>query len=253
MALGRVRTGLLLALAVCSTLFAGTRPPAPTATPTPAPTPLVGLPPSPVETGLLSGAGYQLILDFEVGGGESYYSRYLARPTWPGASSGVTVGVGYDLGYNSKAVILRDWSALPSGPLNRLAATAGVTGAARAKPLIPGLRDILIQWKLAEGVFNDVTITRFYQLTSRTFPGLEALHPNAQAALVSLVFNRGSSMAGDSRREMREIRDLVPKRDYPGIAAAIRSMTRIWKGTSVEKGLTRRRLAEAALVESAAR
>lgn len=229
--------------------FAGASPPA-AAVPAPTP-PLVALPPSPVDTGLLSGAGYQLILDFEVGGGEPYYTRYLSHPTWPGAASGVTVGVGYDLGYNSKGVILHDWQALPSAQLTRLSAVAGLTGAARAKPAASQLRDILVQWKLAEGVFNDVTVTRFYQLTSRTFPGLESLAPNAQAALVSIVFNRGSSMAGDSRREMRAIRDLVPKMAYMEIAGQIRSMVRIWKGTDIEKGLTRRRLVEAALVESA--
>ena len=33
---------------------------------------------------------------------------------------------------------------------------------------------------------------------------------DAQGALVSLVFNRGTSMEGDRRAEMRAIRDAVP-------------------------------------------
>lgn len=223
---------------------AGARPPAPV--PTPAPTPLVGLAPAP----RLSPAGLELIYEFEVGGGESYYRRYLSRPTWPGASSGVTIGIGYDLGYNSRAVILSDWSRLAER--DRLAAQSGIKGAS-AKARVATVRDILIEWKLAEEVFDQTTLAKFYGLTSRTFPGLEALDLNAQAALVSLVFNRGSSLVGERRREMAEIKRLVPKRDYAGIAAQIRSMIRIWRGTNIQRGMERRREAEAKLVETAIR
>lgn len=216
-------------------------------TPTPAPTvaeadkPTIALPPAPV----LSDAGYQLILDFEVGGGQRYYDRYLIRPTWPGAASGVTVAIGYDLGYNSKAVILSDWSALAER--QRLANVAGVTGT-KARSRVAEVRDILIAWELASKVFNDVTVSKFYSQALRAFPEMDRLHPNAQAALVSLVFNRGPGMSGPNRKEMRNIRDIVPKRDYDGIAYELRMMIRIWRGMDVEAGLTRRRLAEAKLV-----
>lgn len=61
-----------------------------------------------------------------------------------------------------------------SGYRVRLVNTAGVTGAA-AKALIPGLADIYIDWPLAEVVFNEVTLTRFYQLTQRTYPGFDQM------------------------------------------------------------------------------
>jgi hypothetical protein len=51
--------------------------------------------------------------------------------------------------------------------------------------------------------------------------GFENLRPNAQAALVSLVFNRGSSMTGANRLEMRNLRPLVSSaitRDGFGVA-----------------------------------
>lgn len=197
----------------------------------------------------LSAQGYQLILDFEVGGGESYFARHLARPTWPGAASGVTIGVGYDLGYNSAAVIRADWIDLESAELERLAATAGRTGPG-ARQLARELRDILIGWNLAETVFQRVTLARFAALTARTFPGWAQLQPNAQAALVSLVFNRGSSLAGGRRVEMRRIRDHVARRDYRAIALELRSMKRHWRGTDIEAGMLRRREAEAQLVET---
>jgi len=204
---------------------------------------LIALPPAP----LLSVAGYKLILDYEVGGGAPYYNKLLSRPTWPGEESGVTVGVGYDCGYNSRAVILGDWSEVRQAA--RLAAASGVTGPP-AKARAAELRDILIAWGLAEEVFNRVTVTRFYQLAQRTYPGFDGLRPNAQAALVSLTFNRGSSMTGDRRAEMREIRDCVPRRDYAGMARANRASIRVWRGTSIETGMARRREAEARLMET---
>lgn len=188
-----------------------------------------------------------MILDYEVGGGESYYNRFLKRPTWPGYASGVTVGVGYDLGYNTRSVILMDWEALEEA--NRLAAVSGVKGKA-AKARVDEVRDILIQWELAEEVFNKTTLVKFWNLTARKVPGFLHLRPNAQAALVSLGFNRGWSLSGDRRKEMREIVRLAPKADYNGMAYQIRKMKRIWKGSSVEKGLSRRREAEARLMET---
>jgi GH24 family phage-related lysozyme (muramidase) len=75
------------------------------------------------------------------------------------------------------------------------------------------------------------------------------LHPNAYGAIVSLVFNRGTSLVGDKRLEMRNIRVLVPKKDYSKIAQEFRSMKRLWKGKNLN-GLIERREAEAKLVET---
>lgn len=221
-----LRTALLLHLAAVSALGQ-----------------LVALP-SPVQ---LTPEGRQLILNFEVGGGERYYNRLLARPTWPGFASGVTIGVGYDLGFNSERVIRSDWNGLKD--LDRLAPLSGITGQ-RAKDRVAQIRDILIGWEHANAVFTAVTVTRFYQLCQRTFPGFDDLRPNAQAALVSLVFNRGNAMSGPQRTEMRTIRSLVPKRDYAGIAHQLRTMKRIWKGTDISEGMSRRREAEARLAET---
>lgn len=205
--------------------------------------PRVGLPPKPE----LTSEGRALLYEFEVGGGQQYYERFLARPTWPGFASGVTVGVGYDCGYNSASVILQDWRKF--GDRERLAATSGITGSA-AKARIAALRNIVISWDLAEDVFEEVTVARFYALCVRTYPCFGELHPNAQAALLSLTFNRGNSMAGPRRAEMRNIRELAQEKNYAGIAAQLRAMKRIWRGTDIELGMARRREAEARLVET---
>jgi GH24 family phage-related lysozyme (muramidase) len=201
---------------------------------------LIGLPPAPA----LSPEGFQIILEFETGG----ESNYNPRPEWPGFVSGVTVGVGYDCGYNSAPVIRADWKKLEAAP--RLAATSGITGRA-AKTKAAALRDVLVRWQLASEVFNEVTVARFYVLTKRTFPGLDRLHPNAQAALVSLVFNRGNSLVGERRSEMRAIRAAVARSDYREIARQLRAMVRLWRATDIERGMVRRRDAEAQLVEAA--
>lgn len=215
--------------------------PKPTPEPTPEPEDLVELP-----TSYVSAKSYKLILDFEVGGGKAYFDRYLSRPTWPGASSGVTIGIGYDLGYNSEKDIRSDWYMLDAKTLNRLVAVRGITGS-KAKPLIKGLSDIKISWEDAEKVFNETSLKKFTLLARRTYKD-DILRESAQGALVSLTFNRGTSMTGDRRREMRAIRDLVPKMQYMPISEQFRLMKRIWRGTSVEKGLSRRRDAEADLV-----
>ncbi len=198
------------------------------------------------ETSFLSPKGYQLILDYEVGGGRSYFEKFLARPTVPPAESGLTIGVGYDCRFYSKSIILRDWDRLPKPQPSRIAEASGKKQA-EARIVLAKVKDIVIKWDDAEGVFNNVTIAQYYALAKSAYPGLEVLHPDAQAVLVSLVFNRGSGMTGATRAEMRNIKPLVLKRDYRGIAAEIRSMKRLWPNI---KGLLLRREAEAKMIEA---
>ncbi len=198
----------------------------------------------------LTPAASKLILDYEVGGGQKYYEKKLLHPTWPGGQSGVTIGVGYDLGYNSESQFQADWGArLPHADFDRLKACLGAK-AASASALVAKVKDITVPWSAASAVFFALTVPRFYREASAAFPGLEKLPGDAQGALVSLVFNRGTSMKGDSRREMRAIRDLVPKGDLKGIAAQLRAMKRLWVGKHLD-GLIARREAEAKLVENA--
>lgn len=199
---------------------------------------------------ILSPKAYQLILDWEVGGGQAYYDKFLARPDWPGGASGVTVGVGFDCGYYFAVEIRSTWGGygLDSKILDGLASAAGITGT-RAQSVTRELKWIVIPWSAAETVYDTTTLPKFYRLASVVFDGLDNLCPDAAGALVSLVFNRGTSLAGPRRREMRTIASLVPKKDYAGIAAQLRSMKRIWAGTSIQS-LCQRREEEAVLVES---
>ena len=203
---------------------------------------------------MLSKKSLDLILEFEVGGGENYYNKFLKNPAWPGEQSGVTIGVGYDLGYVNKTEFSEDWKDLPKEIFDRLYKVVGIKGIA-AKDFIRGLKDINIPWDLALKVFNNKTVTKFYNLTRQTFPNFDNLPEDAKGGLVSVVFNRGNALEGDRRREMKLIRDgmkLVSNYDQKAltfIANQIRSMKRIWIGGSIEKGMSRRRDAEAKLIE----
>lgn len=219
--------------------------PIPVATATPAP-PVIGLPSPPPLTDegrnlLLSSGGRALVLEFETGGERGYDPH----PEWPGAGSGVTVGIGYDLGYYSRSVIMSDWQAVKER--QRLAETSGKKGQ-QARILIPALRDIFIRWDVATDVFDHVDVAREFSSAKRAVPGFEDMRPNAQAAWISLGFNRGWQMSGPNRVEMRAARDLVPARDYEGMATQFRKMVRVWTGQNIYNGMKRRRYAEAELL-----
>lgn len=192
----------------------------------------------------------KLIYDYEVGGGEKYYNKHLKGFTWPSLYSGPTIGIGIDAAYYSKEELADIFSFLPNDKLALVQNASGKRGAEGEKyTKVLQSAGIEMPWKTAEKVFLFTTWKKFADLSEKAFPELSGLCDNAYGAIVSLVFNRGSSMAGDSRIEMRAIRDLVPKKDYKAIAAQIRKMKRLWIGKNVD-GLLKRRDAEADLVES---
>ena len=191
-----------------------------------------------------------LILEYEVGGGKSYYDKYLSKPTWPGGASGMTLGIGVDCGYYSPTELEKLFNFLPKNQLEIVKGASNKTGQAGKDYTNKHKSDgIVVSWDQALEIFDSLTWPKFAKLAEKAFPGLDQLCDNAYGAIVSLVFNRGSSLVGDSRLEMRNIRDLIPKKDYKGVAGELRKMKRIWKGKGLD-GLLERREAEASLVES---
>ena len=205
---------------------------------------------------MLNDRSLKLIFDFEVGGGENYYNKFLKNPTWPGEQSGVTIGVGYDTGYVNKTEFSNDWKDLPKEIFDRLYRVVGVKGY-QAKELVRRLKDITIPWDISVKVFMNKTVKKFYDLSRSTFPNFDKLPEDAKGGLVSLVFNRGAALEGDRRREMKAIRDIMARthnfdeKTLSLIADQVRKMKRIWIGGSIEKGMSRRRDAEAKIIEQA--
>ncbi|NNV57087.1 glycoside hydrolase family protein [Limnovirga soli] len=180
-------------------------------------------------------------------------SEGLNQPgIWPGGASGITIGIGYDLGYTTIDRFESDWNkAIPGPTLLRLREVIGLTGI-KAKNKAAQLADIKIKRVESEKVFTEKTIPQEQLRTQIAFPGLENLPADAQGALVSLVYNRGASMIDspgkDNRKEMRAIKAAVAKGDLKEIAKQLRSMKRLWEGKGLN-GLIKRREDEALLVE----
>ena len=157
---------------------------------------------------------------------------------WPGGSSGVTIGVGYDLGHVTAEQFRKDWGdKLSPSQMARLESAIGVTGQ-NAKAMTGQFGDINIPRDAANQVFQNSTLPTYFERTQQAFPGMENLSPDVQGVLTSLVINRGQSMSSDNRREeMRNIRDIVsnyvpgtdPSATQNAIAEEIRSMKRLWK------------------------
>lgn len=207
--------------------------------------PVVPEPPPPKPPAPDCPRAVQMIVEFEVVS-RAYYEARLQSPIWPGAASGVTWGIGYDGGHQTRRRILDDWWMHEHRePLSQV---SGITGT-RARDLARSLDYVRTDWQMAQQVFVSATLPSYRAQTQRVFRnGWEGLPPCAKGSLVSLVYNRGTQMTGDRRREMRAIRDdCVPAADTECIASQLRAMTRIWIGTAIETGMRRRRHAEAEL------
>lgn len=196
---------------------------------------------------MLSKKAIDLIIQFEIGG-RTYYDKALQKPTYPGGDSGVTIGIGYDLGYNTEKQFLADWSPnLNLNFVNALRPLCGLKGE-KVKGMIKGeVLNVRIPYNIAYDVFVKTSIPRYYKATLSIYPDMINLNEDTQGALVSMIYNRGTKLDGDRRKEMRAIIDLVKKKDYEGIAEEIEKSKRLWEGKGLD-GLVLRREAEADLI-----
>ena len=200
---------------------------------------------------VVSRKGLDQLMHFEISS-ESYYRNRLSRPIWPRGASGITIGVGYDLGYNSKAQIRRDWGGrLSDVELEELVNVAGKKGE-QAEDALSSVRHIRIPLEAAKQVFFTSAIPEFAHRTREAYPGIRELTADAQTMLLSLVYNRGTRMSGSRRKEMKAIQPLVINKDLDGIAEQIRAMKRLWD-ISVLPGLHIRRDDEAYMIANARR
>jgi GH24 family phage-related lysozyme (muramidase) len=183
----------------------------------------------------------------------------------PPGDSGITIGRGYDLRFVTPAKLRADWGALlTADQVTRLAVACG-KGGDDAQAIAHNFVDIHITEQQADAVFDGVTIPEEVAKTRAAFPAFDKLPIDAQGALVSLVYNRGTSFgvqgkpSWESRREMRVIRDVLARFQAGSIkslndvlyviAHQIELSKRLWEGGDAP-GLVTRRLAEAALVRA---
>ncbi len=188
---------------------------------------------------------HDLIVDFEVTS-EAVYKRKYERPTWPQGASGVTIGIGYDLGYCSPEEFAADWGPyLQAENVDALKRVLGAKGA-RAHDLVGSVGSVIVSWAAANKVFDLATLPSYAGQTKQAFPGVEKLHKICYGALISLVYNRGPSTTGNRREGMLEIRRAIGAKDPQRVPKILRDMKGLWPDTP---GLQRRREAEARLFE----
>jgi hypothetical protein len=209
---------------------------------------------------LISQTAISLIVATEVGdidtptiaASQKQYQRKYRKPEWPGGASGITIGIGYDVGagVSSKKQLHADWDGqIPDVMIKALEPCIGKTGA-RAKALLPGVRrKVDVPWAAAMHVFLKVDVPRWYAICKKALPNFESLPADWKGALVSLAYNRGASFskAGPRFKEMRSIKSHMRAKQFDAIPADFRAMKRLWRGSA--SGLVKRREKEAVLFE----
>ena len=195
---------------------------------------------------MISKRSIDLIIQHEVGGREVYTRKYQ-KPIWAGGDSGCTIGLGYDLGYVTEKQFFADWKGLNLNFLNALKRFCGVKGEVVKTMLRGEVLNVIIPYNMAYDVFVKKSIPKYYAMTKKIYPQLDELNEDTRGALVSMVYNRGAKLDGESRKEMKAIVDLVAKKDYEGIAEQIEKSKRLWEGKGLD-GLVIRRESEADLV-----
>lgn len=207
----------------------------------------------------------KLIMDFEVGGGETYYNKKARFPIWPGGASGITIGIGVDLGHIKQS----DFNTYiapyyPETQIEKLIGCIGITGKigspemeSKLRELVESLSDCELSFQHALEIHENFTIPLYYNRTRKTFSGLDSLPEDARGAIVSLVFNRGTRLDGPKRTHMAKIGKLIElysqKKDpnlLGQMAETFIEMAEIWKGEKSYEGLKRRRIAEAKLISN---
>lgn len=179
---------------------------------------------------------------------EASYNKRLIHPTWAGGDSGVTIAIGYDLGYNDKATIANDWGKhLSASDIQLLQSVSGIKGEKAKAALTDKIKAITIPFSVAKEVFISVSLPKFWNMAKKIYPQIDTLNADTQGALTSMVYNRGNSLEGIRRTNMRNIVPLVAAQDYEGIAKEIDASKSLWVGKGLD-GLIKRREKEANLI-----
>ncbi|CAO4147050.1 hypothetical protein LPLAFNJD_LOCUS2351 [Methylorubrum aminovorans] len=198
----------------------------------------------------ISKKAFDLIVEFEVSS-EQVYSRKYRSTIWPGGASGVTIGIGYDLGFATKTQLEADFGGVISPETIRVLHPAlGLTGAAAQQAARDLSGAVDVPWTAAITVHCGKVIPRWVGLVERSLKNTHAIGPDRLGVLVSLTYNRGASFSrqGDRFTEMRAVKSHMASGKFGSIPNELRSMKRLWPTVP---GLQKRREREAVLFESA--
>lgn len=172
------------------------------------------------------------------------YRQRFRHPVWPTTNSGITIGIGYDLQFANEEKLRADWSdVLPADTIARFVAVLGHPG---SDDLLASVADVDVPLPVAITVFLKRMMPDHVAKTRVAYSELDNLPPARRTALISLVFNRGNSLEGDRRREMKRIQELLDSGDFDAVPGQFEAMRRLWDPVK-ERGLIERRQREATL------
>ena len=118
--------------------------------------------------------------------------------------------------------------------------------ACNAEDCQTGLSSVYIPFSTALTHFSKYTLPKWIERSRKLWPNWDSLLPLQRTALLSIAYNRGTSLTGARREEMREIVERLKEGNLQGIPLLIRNMSH-WHTLN---GLQIRRHKEAILFES---
>lgn len=178
---------------------------------------------------------------------EFIYNKRYSKPEWPGGQSGVTILLGYDLGYATHDKVNADLKGkIPDAMLAACQSVVGIKGAAAHDATIRVHSLIDIPFNVALDVFLHNDMPSWIATVRKYLPNTEDLPPDCLGVLTGLAYNRGPSFnnSGDRYREMRAIKTDMVAKNFADVSHQLRSMARLWPTTN---GVNSRRFREANL------
>ena len=172
------------------------------------------------------------------------WEGHFGRPYWPGGASGLTLDPGVDLGYIDPTLVYELYiDVLSVETIEMLLEYQGLTGeAARSVMYFDKVKQVRISEEQATSVFPFVAGPYWEDIVSR-FPGLKEAPGAVQTAFLSLSINRGPYNS-----DLHLLSGPLEQKDWSAIANRIDGM----QNNHSLRGVTKRRDAEAELVEEAA-
>jgi siroheme synthase (precorrin-2 oxidase/ferrochelatase) len=199
-------------------------------------------------SGLVSKKAQETLIELEVGDRSTFEMRF-SSPYISSNQGGVTVGIGYDLGFRSVVDVRRDLEGLlPPDYIEALTRAVSIRGD-HAKSRLAEYRAVRVPWDVAVFVFERAILPRIGREVLRTFPNAVEIRGDAFGALALLIFDRGTALDGDRRVEMRAIRDLMERRAFDAIPHQFRQMKRQYLGTTYADSASKRREVEATMFQ----
>ena len=192
------------------------------------------------------------MIGFEVSDRATYERKYIT-PEWPKGQSGITIGIGYDIGYHTETEVRQHWAGLlAASDVEKLCEGVGLKGT-MAQQALSRFQGIRVPWDTALEAYRRSIMPKYGGMVLKAYPEAQQLHGHCFGALFSLVFNRGARMtdsrpADRDREEMRNIQRLLRDGSPERVVEQIRAMKRLWADKGLP-GLLKRRDAEAALFE----